>query len=371
MAVETRTRGLGGDSLVTLGSQEQITLGPRRVLPLCRLARDWPETLETLRYQQSSGTSSIVGGYFFLPGVPPEPGLNKDEEAVLAALKRQTPYSMAKFAEEAFEGNHHFIGLRSLEHPCIMISAFTPTDAMMILGLYSGGNREAAELGARIMGRHQQIPPERLARLVLEEFGRTMAQEIVSHGFDLDGVAYDPADFNEKGVFGAALNRRRPGNIDVKLKTRDTVVLLGAPVGILSSFLAKNLEARILIPPVFEVASAVGAAASPVHLSRRVEIHSLPNFVGFRLFLPDRVIDGRNVDALARMATGFMDEHMRYLADLAGAGQVIVNVDREDRLAALNDGSQLNLGATLTFTVTPAKAVERKHIASGKRGVIH
>jgi len=373
MAVETRTRGLGGDSLVTLGSQGSITLGPRRVLPLCRLVQHWPKTLETLRYQRSSGVSSTVGGHFFLPGVPPEPGLNEDELAVLEALKRQTPYSMAQFAEEAFEGNHHFIGLRGLEHPSIMISAFTPTDAMMILGLYSGGNREAAELGALILGRHQQISPEKLARLVLEEFGRIMAQEIVSHGFELDGVAYDPTDFSEKGVFGAALNRRQDGNIDLKFQTRDTVVLLGAPVGVLSPFLAKNLTARILIPPVFEVASAVGAAASPVHLSRRVEIHSLPNFVGFRLFLPDRVIDGRNVNALARMATGFMDEHMRYLADLAGAGQIIVNVDREDRLAALNDGSLLNLGATLTFTVAPAKAEERGrgHMISGKRGVIH
>jgi len=373
MAVETRTRGLGGDSLVVLDSQEQITLGPRRVLPLCRLVQLWPKTLEILRYQKNAGTPSTVGGCFFLPGVPPEPGLNQDEEAVLAALKRETPYSMAKFAEEAFEGNHHFIGLRGLEHPSIMVSAFTPTDAMAILGMYSGGNREAAELGARIMGRYQQIAPERLARLVLEEFGRIMAQEIVSHGFDMDGLKYDPAAiFTEEGLFGATLGRRRPGTIDLKFRTKDTVVLLGAPVGVLAPFLAKNLEARILTPPVFEVASAVGAAASPVHLIRRVEINTLPNFKGYRLFLPDRVIDGRNVDSLAKMAVSFMDEHMRYLADLAGAGQITIAVDREDRRAALNDGSQLNLGATLTFTVVPTKvAGKSRHAVAGFRGEIH
>lgn len=372
MAVETRTRGLGGDSLVTLGSQAQITLGPRRVLPLCRLVQLYPNILETLRYQRNAGVPSTVGGYFFLPGVPPEPGLNRDEVAVLEALKRETPYSMAKFAEEAFEGNHHFIGLRGLEHPAVMISAFTPTDAMAVLGMYSEGSREAAELGAQIMGRFQQIPPERLARLVLEEFGRLMALEIVSHGFEKDGVKFDATDFTEGGIFGAALNRRPHGTIELEFKTQDTVVLLGAPVGVLAPFLANNLKARILTPPVFEVASAVGAAASPVHLSRRVEIHTLPNFKAFRLFLPDRVIDGRNVDALAKIANDFMDEHMRYLANLAGAGQITIDVDREDRKAALGDGSLLNLGACLTYTVVPAKEpVRRGHSIAGFRGEIH
>jgi N-methylhydantoinase A/oxoprolinase/acetone carboxylase beta subunit len=78
-AVETRTRGLGGDSLVALSSgTAEISLGPRRVLPLCRLAQKWPETLTTLQSQKSGGAPATLGGVFFLPGTAERQGLSPD-----------------------------------------------------------------------------------------------------------------------------------------------------------------------------------------------------------------------------------------------------------------------------------------------------
>ncbi|MDL2259480.1 hydantoinase/oxoprolinase family protein [Deltaproteobacteria bacterium OttesenSCG-928-K17] len=364
MAVETRTRGLGGDSLVTLTSQGEIILGPRRVMPLCRLARRWPKVVETLKYQKVNSTPSTVAGCFFVPGTPPEPGMNADEMAIINAMRRETPFSMAKFAEEAFEGDHHFIGLKGVEHPSILVAAFTPTDAMRILGMYDGGSREAAEYGALMMGRPLKMKPEVLARKVLDEFGRQMAKEIISHGLAREGLTHDADDFEISGIFGAALTRRPHGRVEINWRLPDPVVLLGAPVAILAPFLAANLSAKILTPPSFDVASALGAAASPVYLKRKVEINALPYFEGYRLFLPDGVVDGRSIDELAQVAMKHMDEHMRALAELAGADKTSVSVVREDRRAALNDGSRLEMGASLTFTAEPwKKSLEEKTAA--------
>lgn len=351
VAVETQTRGLGGDSLVVMDGRGRITLGPRRVLPLCRLARHWPEVLPVLRRQKSLNAPATVAGCFFIPGTPPEPGMSRDEEAILDALARQTPFPMEKYAEEAFEGDHHFIGIKALSHPSIMVSSFTPTDAMSILGLYNDGTREAADIGAFLMGRALKLPPGEVARRVLDEFGRTMAQEILSLGFERDRVEFAPAEFSEPGVFGAALGRRAHGNIEISLKVPDTIVLLGAPVAVLAPYLGKYLAGRILVPPVFDVASAVGAASSPVHLTRRVDIHALPYFTGYRLFLPNKVVTAFDVEELVADAKAYMDTHMRALAALAGAEKVRIDIKREDRRADLNDGSHLNLGASLTFTV--------------------
>lgn len=350
MAVETRTRGLGGDSLVSVDSRGRITIGPRRALPLGRLARKWPGTLATLRLQKKSDAPATVAGCFFLPGTPPEPGLSRDEAAILEALTRETPFSLAKYSEEAFEGNHHFMGVKSLEHPSIMISAFTPTDAMAILGMYGGGEREASELGAALLGRAMGWKPDELARRVLDEFGRLMTRQIVGYGFERDRVEHDEADFEDDGVFGAALGRRPQGHIEINFAARETVVLLGAPVGALAPFLGRNLRGRILTPPGYEVASAVGAAASPVYLSRQAEIHALPYFSGYRLFLPDRVRDGETVEELAALAEDYMRDHMKSLAGLAGAERIKISVSRTDRRVTLGDGSKLDLGATLTFT---------------------
>ncbi|UQZ89723.1 hypothetical protein C4J81_11105 [Deltaproteobacteria bacterium Smac51] len=354
LAVETRTRGLGGDSLVTIDSRGFITLGPRRVLPLCRLARKWPKALETLKSQKALMTPSTVAGYFFVPGTPPESNIGRDEAAILEAMSREVPFPMARYAEEAFEGNHHFIGLKALSHPSVMVSAFTPTDAMAVLGLYNGGAREASAIGAEILARHLKWKAEEVAVKVLDEFGRALAQEIVSYGFERDGIDFRPEDFAENGIFGGMLGRRAQGRIAVGLSAADTVVLLGAPVNVLSPFLAKNLSARILVPPVFEVASAVGAAASPVYLTRRVEIHTLPNFIGYRLFMPDQVIDGDSVDGLVKVAEEKMTTYMYSLAAMAGERGANVSFTREDRRVLLNDGSNLHLGAALIFTATKA-----------------
>ena len=86
LAVETRTRGLGGDSLVAF-EKGRIVLGPRRVLPLCRLARRWPKVVDQLRGQKELGTPATVAGCFFVPGTPPDPGLSRDEQDIIKAME--------------------------------------------------------------------------------------------------------------------------------------------------------------------------------------------------------------------------------------------------------------------------------------------
>jgi hypothetical protein len=264
-------------------------------------------------------------------------------------MAEKTPFPMARYAEMLFEAGRRFIGLSALSHPSVMVSAFTPTDAMAVLGLYNVGSREAAVLGAELLGRRLKLSADQTARRVLDEFGRLLAQEIMSYGFENDGLDFDPTAFAEKGIFGGLLGRREHGHIKINAATSDTVILLGAPASVLAPFVGKYLAGRLLVPPIFEVASAVGAAASPIHLSRRVEIHTLPNFTGYRLFLPDEVIDGANVDSLARTAQTKMETYMRGLAAQAGAAQAQVSVTRDNRLVLMNDGSKLNLGASLNF----------------------
>lgn len=354
MAVETRTRGLGGDSLVRLEKEAALTLGPRRVLPLCRLGEKWPDVVQTLMRQKALCVSGRLAGCFFIPGTAPEPGLNDDEAVLLEALSRRTPLALATHAENCFNEGRRFGGLAVLKHPSIMVSAFTPTDAMSILGLYGGGSRQAAVLGAELLGRSQGLGAEQVATMVLEEFGRLLAEEVVAHGLESDGFVCRDDYFGPSGVFGDQLGRKISERIKVSLEAADTIMLLGAPAAVLAPFMGRCLKGRILVPPVYGMASAAGAAASPVYLRRKVEIHTLPNFIGFRLFLPNAIIDGDSVDELVEIAEREMNAYMRNLADLAGADQrTAVACVREDRLVKVNDSS-LNLGASLDFTVEAA-----------------
>jgi len=83
---------------------------------------------------------------------------------------------------------------------------------------------------------------------------------------------------------------------------------------------------------------------------RLVELHTLPGFSGYRLFLPDRVLESADPETLVEEARRLMTEHLGELIRLAGAENAEIDCERADRRVTLRDGSRLFLGATLTFT---------------------
>ena len=132
---------------------------------------------------------------------------------------------------------------------------------------------------------------------------------------------------------------------------RHPVVLLGAPAPVLAPFVERSLEASVLAPPSCQVASAVGAAATTVNLRRKVDIVALPDFSGYRAFLPEGLMDDTGLERLVARTTELMGGHMLSLARLAGSETGLrVDVSRVDREARLGDGTRLIMGASLTFT---------------------
>ena len=350
-AVDTRTRGLGGDSLVIVENSGRLTLGPRRVLPLCRLAAQWPEVEKDLERAARLPLSPEQATCFFVPGAPPGPGLSDTETLILKGLANRTPYPLADLIKTLSVTRGNFGGLKTLVHPAVLPAAFTPTDAMAVLGLFSGGSVAASMAAAALWARILQTSPEELCRRVLDEFGRLLAEEVIAHACHLEGLAAPPPDaFRESGFLGPALGRRTSSIIDIACRIKAPLILMGAPAAVLAPWLDKFLGGRILVPPAFDVASAVGAAGAPIQLRRLVELHTLPGFCGYRLFLPDRVLESVNPEDLVAEARRFMADHLGELIRLAGAEKATIDCERNDRRVRLGDGSPLFLGTTLTFT---------------------
>ncbi|MDR2725478.1 MAG: hypothetical protein LBC90_05340, partial [Candidatus Adiutrix sp.] len=349
-AVDTRTRGLGGDSLVTVDRTGRLTLGPRRVLPLCRLAAEWPEVEKTLDRAIRMPLSPEQATCFFVPGAPPGPGLSETETLILEGMAHTTPYPLTELVRTLGLNRRHFGGLKSLVHPAVLPSAFTPTDAMAGLGLFKGGSAKAALLAATRLAKTLEISPEEFCRRILGEFGRLLAEEVISHACHLSGLNLPEDVFSESGLLGPALDRGSCSILDITCRIKAPLILMGAPATVLAPWLDKHLDHRLVVPPAYDVASAVGAAASPIQLRRLVELHALPGFSGYRLFLPDRALDSPDPETLVRQARRLMADHLGELIRLAGAENAEIECERVDRRVTLRDGSRLFLGATLTFT---------------------
>ncbi|MDR3038874.1 MAG: hydantoinase/oxoprolinase family protein [Candidatus Adiutrix sp.] len=350
-AVDTRTRALGGDSLVTVDRSGEITLGPRRVLPLCRLASIWPDLEKHLERAARLPLPPEQVTCFFLPGAPPGPGLSDTEALILEGLKTRSPYPLADLIQTLALTRGHFGGLKTLTHPAVLPAAFTPTDAMAVLGLFNGGSAVAAVAAAAALAKPLQLSPEDLCRRILDEFGRLLAEEIVTHAVHLAGLDLPDGIFGGQGLLGGALVRRPASAvIEFAFKIKTPLALMGAPAAALTPWLDKYLGSRIMVPPAFDVASAVGAATAPIQLRRQVELHTLPGFSGYRIFLPDGMLESADPEELVEKARRLMTDHMADLIRLAGGENPEIDCDRQDRRVILRDGSKLFLGSSLTFT---------------------
>ena len=148
-AVDVRTTGLGGDSEVGFDAKQRLRAGPRKAMPLCLLAHQFPEALALLKSLSEQER------------VPPHPAhfawrnSGRSAPAHLSALERRVLDALAPQPRRVSDITRNATGLEALRRLAdaglAAIAAFTPTDAMHVLERQRGWCREASIYGARIL----------------------------------------------------------------------------------------------------------------------------------------------------------------------------------------------------------------------------
>ncbi len=153
-AVDVRTSGLGGDSEVHLDRQHRLCVGPRKAMPLSLLAHTHPAALARLK---------SIAELERLPAYPAQfafrnPG--RSLPAHVSPLERRVWDAMEVQPRPVAELVRSGAGLEALRRLAdaglATVAAFTPSDAMHVLGRQHGWCREAAEYGARILATEER-----------------------------------------------------------------------------------------------------------------------------------------------------------------------------------------------------------------------
>ena len=361
-AVDVYTVGLGGDSHVRLDGDRRLRIGPQRVVPLSLLARDYPEVLDELRSQLTLPPRPEIAGQFLIARRRPERLLDEAEQAVLDRVA-EGPVSVATLARESRLSA--LIGRRVddlVAERWVLRAGFTPTDALHALGRLALWNREAAELGAKILAAQARQPVAELCRAVVEGVSRRAATALVDKALSDESHLPDwEREPTATLLRDRALGGKEEGEITCSLTLRHPVVAIGAPVEAYMPLAAERLHTRLIIPPHAEVANAVGAVVGGVVQRRRVLITPLEEEGWLRVHLPQGVRDFRDVEEAVAYAQAQMRPWMEELARRAGADQVEVQMTRQDKevLVRAGWGDRLYLGSELTFTAvgrpSPAK----------------
>ena len=360
-AVDAHTIGLGGDSLVCLDTGGRLTIGPRRVVPLCTLASNHPEVVNELRQQTETRQRQGLAGQFVLAQRRAAHGLSDEDRSLLQHLSAG-PQSLTALVDRLRYGP---LALRRIEslgtRRLLLWAGFTPTDALHVLGRFERWDAEASRIAAGLLAAQLNISPETFCERVVLDVSNRVMTELVSKvlGDERARSKTGPSELPdwEREPSAAALLDRALGNVsasdlDCRLTLRHPVVAVGAPVEAYLPRVARQLNTELVVPHYAEVANAVGAVAGGVVLQQTVLIRPLDTNQRVRLHLPHGIRDVSTVEEGVAYAQEVIPVQLLALARQAGADQVEVQMSRVDQGAPVQTGwgQQVYLGTDLMFT---------------------
>jgi N-methylhydantoinase A/oxoprolinase/acetone carboxylase beta subunit len=356
-AVAVHTYGLGGDSEVHRDS-DGMTVGPRRLVPLCLLCHQHPNMLEVLRGQLQAERLEPGAGRFALRNRALDTaaaGLSQSQARVWAALA-DGPVPMTQLAggyaaTKAVE--------RLVDRGLVVLSGLTPSDAVHILGLHREWSCEAARLGAAIWMREDEAAArqadesvEALAQRIVEAVILQTGRAVVDAGL----AAEDGSELAAGGPLGRRLVDRAVGPaagagslLTVSMKLGRRLVAIGAPVGSYYPEVARRLGTRLAIPEHAGVCNAVGAVAGGI-LQSVTALITAPSEGVFRVHLPTSNADFVDLDRAAAHAGAAATVLATERARAAGAGEVELRHRRSDKVHRDATGLQIFIESRIDVT---------------------
>jgi N-methylhydantoinase A/oxoprolinase/acetone carboxylase beta subunit len=293
-AVDVRTCGLGGDSHVHLDRHARLGVGPRRAMPLSLLAHQFPQVLDALRTLALGDRMPPFAAQFAFrnpdrqPGAPLDPIEQRIWGALATTPKRLHEVTRTSQGLEACQ--------RLVDAGLVTLAAFTPSDAMHVLGRQQGWNVEAARLGATVLAVEERNAragsgtesPEQLSLRVYEHVVREAARVVLEcalaqdPGVEASNARWGPlAGLIEDQIAGRPFSQL----LDARLRLARPLIAIGAPVRAYYEEVARRLGCELHVPEHAAVCNAVGAVAGVVSETCDILVNQ-PSFNVFRVHDP-------------------------------------------------------------------------------------
>lgn len=264
-AADITTTGLGGDSLVHVDRKGEVSIGPQRVLPLSSISAQHPHLLQELaeikEFDYTLFDTSPVMALLYIRE-PDNSELTSSEKQILSLI-REIPHTLHHVSKEMGRDYDLLPWQGLVRNGAVMPASMTPTDILHLTFLYEPWDRDAAELGAKMLARRFNSDAAALVDAVLEEIYFRIAA-LISGRLITGQSGRKIKLYDERSrFFLKELLRRDKGERALELSARLNLpfVALGAPAGAYFPEVAKRLSAELHIPPSFEVANAVGTVS--------------------------------------------------------------------------------------------------------------
>jgi N-methylhydantoinase A/oxoprolinase/acetone carboxylase beta subunit len=347
-AVDVRTSGLGGDSETRFDRQLRLRVGPRKAMPLSLLAQTFPATLPQLR---------VIAELERLPDHAAQFAFRNPDGTLpthLSTLERRVWDGLDVEPRQVSSIVRSGSGLDALHRLAdaglATLAAFTPSDAMHVLGKQHDWCCAAAECGARILATEernalaaraaaspQQIC-ERIYEHVVRASGRAVLAAVLSSDPGIEAQARGWGPLGDRLIEDVIAGRRFSQLLHATLDLTRPLIAIGAPAGAYYPEVARRLGARLSIPAHAEVCNAVGAVAGVVTQTVEILVNQ-PTFKVFRVHDPAGNQDYEDSAPAVEHARRVSRDLALAAARRAGAADPHVETSVSEKLARSGPGA--------------------------------
>ena len=348
-ALEIRTAGLGGDSLIQW-EKGQFSIGPQRVAPIAWLGATYSGAENAIAYldlRKDRMRASTRGMQIMaLTGSLDRLDLTPDEEKIVALLKDR-PFSIKELCERAEVLHEWGLHMERLEDNfMIQRCGLTLTDLLHVTGRFDQWDRRAAENFGRLFSLLAKMDLAKMAEHLLNMGIERLTLELLKRQLDEET---DPQALDTCAVCQTLIKNLFSNGNDqyaVRIDLKRPVVGIGAPIHFFLPKAAQTLGAEAVLPQDADVANAIGAITSDVVVQRQAVI--VPGQGGG--FIIRGLVGARQFGKFDEADAFVRRELVRLVRDqarAAGTSAHVVELKVDDQIPNTADGSPIFISRTI------------------------
>ncbi len=306
-AARITTAGMGGDSRL-YASKGAVAISPIRALPLCVAARAWPKVLDHLRSADCNDYEMFVSARRYDGQV-----YASEKEKGFMEMACGSPVSRAEGAvglgcqvsDLDVDLLERFGYLRRI--------AFTPTDLLASMGVYTELGTEASALGAGSLAESLRTGVEELHVQCRDAIILRIGRELIRTSLREDAGSSD-IDRSSEFLIRSALFGNGDGVMRCDLGFAVPVVGIGASSKVYVRWVADALGTEAVFGEDSDVGNAIGAICTPV--SETVLVSIIPQVLdvqdsGFEIYTRNGRTEVQTMAEALRIGIGDAEKRIR------------------------------------------------------------
>jgi N-methylhydantoinase A/oxoprolinase/acetone carboxylase beta subunit len=269
--------GLGGDSQISLGRGNELTLGPERVVPLAYLSHldnNVQDRLQALAKRGWPAPYPRELEYWFLQREEYKLEEYTTREQQVVEILSSGPKPAIEVLKTLGLLDPSQIDLDNLWREEILGKAgFTPTDILHVEGKHAPWDQDASQAALTVFSHYLNWEPDEFRRVFWAQVTEKITKAIIHFLTEKEIPAKDEPIHGLANWFLNNTLQPTHEELETQIKLSLPLIGIGAPAEVMLEKTAEVFNTSLILPPHYQVANAAGAVAGSVMITEEILLY--------------------------------------------------------------------------------------------------